>query len=218
MENYPMNMWLITENEFESFTFTGGKVVYIVEEAEPRYASHPAIITAGALLPPCEAISMELDGNYGEAEAIYDYYLQTPEADPFISILVAAAVSCNPVGIMFGKDELNMKFPSMLINYLYRNYGIVLGVQNQVVPYIMIEAMPFVLAKLYNANIIDYQTFMMKHPPLPIHPSVISKMAYEQNPAVQVKDFENYMNYFERIKNEIYNNGGKFLVDPFIGI
>ena len=56
MANYPMNIWVISEDEFDEFTFTGGKVIYIVEEPELRFTTHPAIITAGSLLPPFEAI------------------------------------------------------------------------------------------------------------------------------------------------------------------
>jgi len=218
MANYPINMWVIGEDEFESFTFTGGKVIYVVEEPHPKFSTHPAIVTAGALLPPYEAIQMELDKNYADAEGIYYYYLQTPEADPFISIIIAAALNQIPIGIMFGRDEMNMQFPKMLIDYLYRYFGLVLGIQGKVQPYILEEMIPFDLAKLYNANIIDYATFMMKHPPLPIHPSAISKMAYEENPIVEKRDFENYSKYFEIVKDAIYNNGGKFLVDPLVGL
>ena len=32
MANYPMGIWVINEDEFEEFTYTGGKVIYIVEE------------------------------------------------------------------------------------------------------------------------------------------------------------------------------------------
>ena len=85
MADYPMNIWVISEQEFDEFTFTGGKVVYIVEEPDPKYSSHPAIVTAGALLPPVDAIRAELDGSIFESNAIYEQYLQREEADPYIS-------------------------------------------------------------------------------------------------------------------------------------
>lgn len=218
MENYPMNIWVITEDEFDEFTFTGGKVIYIVEEPHPRYRTHPSIITAGALLPPVEAISAELDGNIFESSSIYDMYLQSHEADQYISIIVAAAIKQIPIGIMFGKDELNMKFPIMLIDFLYKRYGLVLGMKGKINPYIVEEMLPFDLAKLYCMNIIDYPTFMEKHPPLQIHPICISKMAIEINPLVLKKDMHSYVEYFENVRKAVHDNGGKFLIDPLEGL
>ena len=191
-------------------------MVYIVEEPHPRFATHPAIITAGALLPPIDAIQAELDGNMFESVAMYENYLQKEEADPYISILIAAALKQIPIGIMFGRDELNMQFPKMLIDFVYKYYGLVFGIKNKIQPYIIEEMLPIDLAKLYNMNIIDYPTFMEKHPPLPIHGMAISKMAYEVRPIVKTKDFQSYVEYFEMVKNAIYNNGGKYLVDPLV--
>ena len=218
MSNYPINIWLISENEFESFTYTGGKVIYILEEPEVKYTTHPAIITAGALLPPFEAIQAELDGSMFEANALYEQYLQREEADPYISILIAAGLKQIPIGIMFGRDELNMQFPKMLIDFVYKYYGLVIGIQGKVQPVIMEEMLPLDLAKLYLMNIIDYPTYMEKHPPLPINPIAISKLAYEVRPLVDIKDQSHYMAYFEMVKQEIYSNSGKFLVDPMEGL
>lgn len=218
MANHPANIWLLNENQFDDFTFTGGKVIYIVEEPDAKFATHPAIVTAGALLPPVEAIQAELDGNLFEANSMYEIYLQKEEADPYISIILAAALHQNPIGIMFGRDELNMQFPKMLIDFVYRFYGLVIGVSGSVQPCIMEEMLPLDLAKLYNMNIINYETFMTKHPALPIHPAVVSKMAYDIRPAVKVKDMQHYIEYFETVKNVICNNGGRFLIDPLEGI
>lgn len=214
MANYPVNIWVIDNNEFDSFTCTGGKVIYIAEDVEPMYATHPAIITAGALLPPIDSIQAELDGNLMDSIMIYEAYLLKEEADPYIAILLAAALKQIPVGIMFGKDEKNMQFPKMLIDFVYKYYGLVLGLQGKVQPYIEEQSMPTLLAKLYMQNIIDYKTFMERHPDLPIAPIVISKMVYEVNPAVSVKDMQHYTEYFEMTKKAILNNNGRFLVDP----
>lgn len=214
MADYPMNIWVITEDEFDEFTFTGGKVIYIVEEPEPKFLSHPAIITAGALLPPFEAIQAELDGNIFQSISIYEDYLQKMEADPFISVLIAASIKQVPIGILFGKDEMNMQFPKMFIDFMYKFYGLVFGIKNKVNPYIIEQMLPIDLAKLYNMNMIDYPTFMEKHPPLPICEMVISKLVYDVRPTVKVRDMQHYIEYFEWIKNEIHKNGGKFLIDP----
>lgn len=215
---FPMNLWLIKEEEFDQFTYTGGKVIYIVEEPAPRYRTHPAIITAGALLPPIDAIQAELNGNIFESTALYDQYLKSQEADMYVSIMIAAGIKRIPIGIMFGKDELEMQFPKMFIDHLYRMYGMVIGVQNQVPSYILEEAMPYDLAKLYCMNIIDYPTFMELHPKLPICDIVLSKMILEVNPYVKDKSLVSYMEYFENAKNRIQDNKGRFLYDPMVAI
>ena len=218
MNNYPMNIWVINENEFDEFTFTGGKVIYITEQPESKFSTHPAIITAGALLPPMESIQAELDGDIIKAIAIYEDYLSKEEADPFISIIIAAAIKQIPIGIMFGRDESNFKFPTMFIDFMYKFYGLIFGIKNKVQPSIVFEMVPIDLAKLYMMNIIDYATFMEKHPPLPIHEMVISKMVYEIKPAVKIKDMKHFIEYFEFIKNEIYKNNGRYLIDPLEGV
>lgn len=218
MANLPMNIWVITEEEFDQFTFTGGKVVYIVEEPAPRFKAHPAIITAGALLPPVDAIHAELDGNIHMSMAIYESYLMSEEADTYVSILIAAAIKQIPIGIMFGRDELNMQFPKMFIDFLYKAYGLVLGIKDKIYPYIVEEAMPSNLAKLYCMNIIDYPTFMEKHPPLPISPAVLSKMAIEVNPLVRNKNLDGYLEYFEHIKMATSKNGGRLPIDPMVPV
>lgn len=218
MANYPANIWVIDNNEFDSFTCTGGKVIYIAEEVESIYATHPAIITAGALLPPIDAIQAELDGNLMDSIMLYEAYLLREEADPYISILLAAALNQIPIGIMFGKDEKNMQFPKMLVDFVYKYYGLVLGLQGKVQPYIEEQSLPSVLAKLYMQNIIDYKTFMERHPDLPMLPVVISKMIYDVNPVVSIKDIQHYAEYFEMTRKAIRSNHGRFLVDPLEGI
>lgn len=218
MANLPMNIWLIKENEFDSFTFTGGKVIYIAEEPNPIFRNHPAIITAGALLPPVEAIQLELDGSIGQSGVVYEQYLLSEVADQYITVLLAAAFQQVPIAIMFGKDELNMRFPAFFINFLYQYYGLVIGVKGSVNPCIMETMIPADMAKLYNMDMIDYKTFMEKHPPMQIHPAVISKMAYEQRPIVANKEFNDYFEYFEHTRKVIYENGGRFLIDPMEAI
>lgn len=214
MAVYPCNIWIVKEQEFEQFTFTGGKVIYIVEDTSPMFKAHPAIITAGTLLPPMQAVQAELDGNLIEAKMIYENYLRSEEASMYISIIAAAAVKQIPIGIMFGRDELNMQFPSVLIDFLFHMYGLVIGVANVINPYIVEEALPYTLANLYCLNIIDYPTYLEKHPQLPLHQMAISKLAIEINPWVQNKTFEGYYAYFEEMKKATHRNHGKFAVDP----
>lgn len=216
--NYPANIWLIQESEFDNFTFTGGKVIYIVEDAAMMYKTHPAIITAGALLPPMEALQAELGGDIAQASMIYASYLMSQEAAMYVSIILAAAIKQIPIGIMFGPDELNMQFPKMFMEYLFSNFGLVVGVQNRVNPYIVYEALPFTLANLYCMNLIDYPTYLEKHPSnLPINQMAISKLAIDVNPLVGERSFESYMKYFENAKN-VTQKFGRFAEDPLEAI
>ena len=218
---YPCNIWLLqTEEEFQEFLFTGGKVVYIVEEPDPRFETHPSIVSAGVLLPPCECIAAELDGRLEEAEFMYLDYLSKEEADPFVTIIIGAALKQIPIGIMFGRDEREMKFPMMFMNYLCNKYGLIVGVKDKVVPCLLTAMLPGVLSRLYLMNIIDYPVFMERYPAeytLVGDPSIISKMAVEVNPVVKTKDFQNYYEYFEKAR-QIIDNSGRFLVDPMVSI
>lgn len=218
MGHYQSNIWLIDENEFDQFTITGGKVIYIVDESSMTSLMHPAVTTAGTLLPPIESIQAELDGNMEEAVRIYEQYLNSSEPSMYISIIVAAAIKQIPIGIMFGKDELVMKFPTTLINYLFRVFGLVVGIPNKVPSYIVAEAMPYTLAMMYCMNFIDYPTYMEKHPPLPLHEMSISKLAIEVKPLVEDKTFNGYYEYFTNVLKCVQNHGGKFTIDPLEAI
>lgn len=214
--NHPSNIWLITEDEFDHFTYTGGKVIYIVEEPKSMFVNHPATTTAGILLPPINAVNAELDGFLEQSYAMYSQYLDQTEAAIYVNIILAAALLGSPVGIMFGKDESELQFPKMFINYLYQRYGLVIGIMNKIQPYILESYMPLVLAVLLNSDMIDYPTFMMMHPAeLPICPVAMNKLIREQNPALAKG--ETYEEYFNRMKNEMHRRG-RFLIDPFIAI
>lgn len=210
--NHPSNIWLVTEEEFDNFTYTGGKVIYIVEEPKALFIKHPATITAGVLLPPVEAIHAELDGFGDTAYSIYEQYLKQSEAAIYVNILLTAAVLGNPIGLMFGKDELELDFPKMFINYLYNNYGLVIGVANRIQSYIEEAFMPVVLATLMNADMIDYPAFIMLHPVnYPILPMVIPKLVNEIRPLLSKG--ETYEMYFDRMKNESHRRG-RLVRDP----
>lgn len=212
--NHPSNIWLVSEEEFDNFTYTGGKVIYIVEEPKALFIKHPATITAGILLPPVEAINAELDGFGDAAYSMYSQYLDQTEAAIYVNIILAAAISGNPIGLMFGKDELELQFPKMFINYLYNKFGLVIGITNKVQPYIEESFMPFVLATLMIADMIDYPTFIMLHPAnYPILPMVIPKLVQEVRPILSKG--ETYEMYFERMKSESHRRG-RFVCDPFM--
>lgn len=209
---YPVNTWIIDEATFDSFVISGGKVIYISDEPNQRYSSCPGVVTAGVLLPPIDAIHAELDGDLIASQGMYSAYLQSEGVFQHLSVILAAIMQA-PVGIMFGKDELNMNFPRFLMEFLYSRFGLVVGTEKNP-SYIEDVFMPYNLALLYVSNLIDYRTFMERHPPLPINDMVIVKMAYDINPMIKDKTMTGYMSYFEMVKNMIHANGGRFILDP----
>ena len=214
--NYPMNIWMINENDIDRFATSGGKIIYIVDQPDPRYRMHPALVSAGILLPPIDAINNELDGKIPEACMIYTNYLMTEEVYQYIIILVAAAVMGNPIGILFGKDELNMQFPKVFIDFLYKQHGLVIGIEGAVTPYIEEEYMNLNLAILYRNNIINYKTFMEKHPanyPILYH-LVLDRMMQDVKPPVET--MEECIAYFNMSMDNTKKNRNRILIDPLV--
>lgn len=217
--NYPANIWLISEQEAEQFIFStnGGTIIYIAEEIDPRFVNNPCIVTAGVLNPPVAAIHLELDGNIDQANLIYDQYLMSEEIEMFVRIIMAACVKNRPIAIMFGKDELNMKSPSMFINFLFKKYGIVVGIKDKIMPYIDVYRMPDNLAILYCTNMIDYPSYMCMHPDLPLAQISLPKLIAEVSPAIDDRTFPGYLEYFEH-RRRICAKYGKFIIDPLRGV
>lgn len=219
---YPSDIWLIQEAEIDQFLLSGpggsnSKIIYIAESIPEYLKMHPAILTAAMLLPPMEEVEAELDGRYQEAESIYDDFLHRSEASRLINIFIATAIKNIRVGIVFGRDELNMKFPSMLINHLYKFYGITIGVPYKLNPYIEITMVPLCLGMLYNINYISYEEFIMLHPELPVHPCVLSKLVYDVRPFVKTRDVEHYIEYFGNLISRC-KQSGKYLIDPLMEV
>ena len=216
--NIPTNIWLITEQEFDQFVFSnnGGMAIYIAEEIDPRFMNHPCIIPANILNPPVHAVQAELDGNLEQANFMYDQYLMSEDVEVFVRIIMAACIKQTPIAIMFGRDECNMQSSSMFINFLFKRYGIVVGINGKLNPFIDINYVPQNLAILYCTNIIDYPSYMCMHPDMPIDQISLPKLIVDVNPYVLDKSFAGYLDYFERKKNSC-REYGRFIIDPLMG-
>lgn len=219
LPNYPTNIWLITESEFDQFVFSnnGGMVIYIAEEINPRFINHPCIIPSNILNPPVQAVQAELDGNLEQANFMYDQYLMSEDIEVFVRIIMAACIKRTPIAIMFGRDEVNMQSSSMFINFLFKRYGIVVGINGKLNPYIDINHIPEDLAIMYCTDMIDYPAYMCMHPDLPIAQISLPKLIVDVNPYVIDKSFAGYLDYFERKKNSC-REYGTFIIDPLMGV
>ena len=217
--NYPTNIWLVDESEFDQFVYStnGASVLYIAEDMSPKMINHPCIVPVNVLNPPVLAVSAEIDGNLEQAEALYAQYLMSEDIEVYTRVILAACIKQTPIGLMFGKDEMNMQSPKMFINFLYKRFGIVVGKVGQLNPYIEIGYMPENLSLLYCTDMIDYPTFIMKHPDLPISQFALPKLVVDVNPAVRDTSFAGYIEYFEGVKTRCHQ-AGKFLIDPLMGV
>ena len=112
----PCNIWLLETPEMViDYSFRGGRVVFITEDVDPILDSIPNKISAKILLPPFEATELELDGRINESSAIYFRYLSSMEPAEYISVIIAGVVQGLNIGIYFGEQLRDMKFPIMHI-------------------------------------------------------------------------------------------------------
>ena len=212
------DVWLVTSAEdLNHFMINNGWVVLISESPDPFLAENPVCLGASVLLPPYEAISAEIDENLALADAIYMDYLNSPACDEYLSAIIAAAMTNIPIGIYFGPEEKDMRFVQTFINFLFGRFGLVLGVRGRIEPSIHMSYMPFVLAKLYSKNIIDYKTFMVEHPRTNIDPNILPKLIADVRPYVKTKDIDSYYKYFMDMLYSIKDNNNGFLIDPLVG-
>lgn len=218
MNKRATNLYMISsEDEFNRFVMSGGWVVVVCDTPSPIIINHPSSLGASILLPPYEAVAEELDDNYELADTIYYSHLASDACDTYINAILAAVLTSIPIALYFGPEEIGMRFVKVLINYLYQAYGIVVGIEGRVVPYIEEPYLPIILSRLYINNVIDYEVFMINHPLLPIDKAVISKMIVEVNPWVPDTSFDGYYKYFMDTLAAIKNNGNRMLINPLIG-
>lgn len=216
------DVWLVNSAEdLNRLMINDGFVILVTETPDPFLAENPSCLGASVLLPPYEAVSAEIDGNFALADAIYMDYLSSPACDEYLSAIIAAAMRMVPVGIYFGPEEKDMRFTQTLINFLFGRFGLVIGVAGRVEPSIYISYLPFILAKLYSKNIIDYRTFMVEHPRANIDPNILPKLIADVRPYVPtreaVKDINDYYKYFMDMLYSIKDNNNGYLIDPLVG-
>lgn len=214
----PINLWMIsTEDEFNSFVLNGGWVVLMCDTPAPFIKNNPSSLGASILLPPYEAMIYELDNSYEAADQLYIDHLNSDVCTRYINAILTAVIAHIPVAIYFGPEEIEMRIIKTFINFLFNSYGLVIGIQGKVSPYVDERYLPIILSRLYSDNIIDYETFMINHPLLPIDPNVIYKMALDVNPLVRENTPKAYYDYFMSVLNATKQNNNRLLIDPLVG-
>lgn len=101
-------------------------VIALTDEVEQF--QYTPVLTAGVLLPPYEALSAELDGNYQAAEQIYMEYIFHPDRLNVIATIIAALHMGKNIAIYIPYHESrNFRFVYILCTIFLNSYGICIG-------------------------------------------------------------------------------------------
>lgn len=212
----PVNIWLLDSPEMVlNYSLQGGRVIFITEDNDPKLEYIPNKLSAKILLPPYEVVCAELDGRLDEAEIGYYCYLSSNEPADYISVILAALVGGISVGLYFGSEMKDLKYPQMFINYLYNYKGIVVGYKD-VKPNYMVNYVPSILGEIYGKDLISVERFMTCMPvnadiPFFILPKLIAEL---RPPKGFIKDGD-YNSYFKNLILGM-NQANKYLYCPII--
>lgn len=185
----------------------------ITEDEDPRLQYIPNKLTATVLLPPYEALSDELDGRLEMSQLKYFQYLSSEEPAEFIAILLAAAVQNIQIGIYFGDQLKDLKFPWLFLNYLTTAKGLTVGYRN-VAPGLDERIMPLMLLELYNRQLIGPEQYLMY---MPVGYDIPAFMIFELKrifrPAFVEKN--DYNAYFKGLIKRM-KEAGRYLYSPIV--
>lgn len=210
------NVWLLDSPEMVlNYSLQGGRVVFITEDADPRLEYIPNKLSAKILLPPYEVVDAELDGRLEEAEVRYYNYLSTLEPADYISVMLAAMVTGVPLGLYFGSEIKDLRYPSMFINFLYNQKGVIVGYRD-VQPQILDNYLPMVLSEIYGRGLLTVDKFMTYMPENVDIPNIIIPMlASELLPPKSFIKNGDFNGYFKNLIKEM-KKANKYLYSPII--
>lgn len=212
----PCNIWLLETPEMViDYSLRGGRVIFITEDIDARLDAIPNKISAKILLPPFEATELELDGRIDESSAIYFRYLSSMEPAEYISVIIAGVVQGLNIGLYFGEQLRDMKFPLIFLNFLRDYKGLVVGTANNQPGYIR-EFLPIVLSDLYTKGLVSADRFLAAMPigdALPMH--TIPKLIFDLKIPDGIVKNEDYVSYFKEMISAM-NKHGKFPILPIV--
>lgn len=212
----PCNIWLLDSPEMVlNYSLQGGKVIFITEDSDPRLDYIPNKLSAKILLPPLEVVDAELDGRLDEAEYKYGIYLSNMEPGDYVSTIIAALVYGIPVGLYFGSEFKDLRYPVMFINYLYNQKGIIVGYR-EVQPAILDNFYPMILAEIYLKGLIGVDMFMMSMPadvdiPQYVQPLLVNEL----RPPISFVKNGDFNGYFKGLIKDM-KAAGKYLYSPIV--
>lgn len=209
-------IWILETPEMcMDYACKGGKIILITDDQDLRLKYIQNKLNATILLPPYPILSAELDGNVDYAREMYMQYLMTPEPDDYVTLMMAAMIQGIPLGLYFGPELNELKFPTFFLDYLRMRFGVVVGWRNQM-PICDEMYLPMILEILLAKGIIDHQRFLCTMPAgLEIPNLALQILIQTLNPARSMLPAENdYNGYFKNLVYEI-KQAGRYLWDPF---
>lgn len=158
---------------------------------------------ASILLPPCEATMLQLDGYLKEFEMNYAQYLNSPELREYLSIILAGILQGHRFIIYIGKDELELPFFGILLNFFVSCYGIVIGNMTNI-PFSHNYNNPNAINLLMEYNRITPDVYLMFYPlgiPIPEYIAYRLAIAYQMISNTPNTVYT-YSEYFTSVRNK----------------
>lgn len=181
-----------------NLTLSGIRVISITDDdGKDPMINMPNYIKASILLPPYEALSLELDGKYAEADYRYENWLCGQEPMSFIYLIALAVLKGIPIALYFDEDTAQMRYVITLLNFIGKVTGLTFGAGTNYGS-MRDEFIPINLANLMIAGLIDCQQFIMMMP-VGVHlvPQAISMLINYINPPIKHgSPIEVYDKYF----------------------
>lgn len=173
-----------------------------------EYPNLPNIYNASILMPPTEILMMWADGDPYILQSQYPNYLRTQVADDMIVALLALLTKKNVI-LYIPKDEFNI-FGTMLLDYIYFNYGIICNTPTTQFTMDQIK-IPYLISRFYMIDAMDPNDYLAAYPANALLPEfVINKLAEEMNPFNRPATFQQYAKYF----NDLNASKGTVIAHP----
>lgn len=175
-------------------------------------------INGTCLLPPMEAKIAEADGNEQAYDMIYSNHLLEPFQQQFIAALIAFLYKGGNLLIYLPENGYNYT-KEKFINFLFRNYGIKVGVLGHPDPQIANyfydnKCIPIWLNLIYSSGVIGAKEYLLQYPEDAYISNVycIDKLLSELLP--YGNSLEQKKNYILRFHKLIHKNPN---LEPAIG-
>ncbi len=220
--NFPL---LMTEEEAKHFMFSGGTVVMVCEDTPSDLANSPNMIKASLLLPPYEAVSAELDGNENDAYNLYrNHLINNEEASLYLLIIYLSLYRGRPVGIYFGPQIFEMRYPQYFMMHMQDSFGLTMGDSTNLGS--MDDKFDAFISDLcLKTNLISTLEYVMMMPTgVDIYPDALIRLAMDYRPPIDLAIRQTCLGQYLEELNEYFKtliqsqkSSPTPLINPIIG-
>lgn len=198
------------------------KVLLCTEDQfPPDITMHPNIIKCSILLPPFEAVSIELDNQLDSAYNNYMNYLNAYWPAMSMSLLIYISIlKGQPMVLYFGSEFPDIKILQYLPQFFQSYIGITFAPNGQGA--IDIDKAPYAIDALYmQCEIQALQALSFMPIGMDFLPTTVDKMIVEMHPPIMSGDIESGNKYFKELVKEMNgqtaNAYGQRYYSPFSG-